>query len=76
MDNENLGNGFYTDLAIDEEGPKRLLISEHDGKYTVNHDGQIVATLKMSGDDWEQVDGNTISPGAVRMIGEAISKRT
>ncbi|HEY0897271.1 MAG TPA: hypothetical protein VGE15_12015 [Sphingobacteriaceae bacterium] len=66
--------GFYTELAIDETGPKRLLISEHDGHYTINEEGRVVAIIKGSGTHWEQVDGDSLSPFALQLIGEAIGR--
>ncbi|HEY1007484.1 MAG TPA: hypothetical protein VGD92_09885 [Sphingobacteriaceae bacterium] len=66
--------GFYAELAIDETGPKKLLISHHEGHYTVNEEGRVVAIIKGSGTDWEQVDGNSLSPFALQLIGEAITR--
>lgn len=65
-------NGFYTELAIDETGPQRLLISEHEGHYTLNSEGRVIAIVKGSGEDWKQVDGETLSPFALLLIGKAI----
>ena len=66
--------GFYTELAIDETGPKKLLISVHDGHYTVNEEGRVMAIIKGSGTSWEQVDGDSLSPFALQLIGEAINR--
>jgi hypothetical protein len=66
--------GFYTELAIDETGPKNLLISVHEGHYTVSEEGRVVAIVKGSGSNWEQVDGDSLSPFALRSIGKAISR--
>ena len=65
-------NGFYTELAIDETGPQRLLISEHEGHYTLNSEGRVVAIVKGKGEEWQQVDGETLSPFALQLIGKAI----
>ncbi len=66
--------GFYTELAIDETGPKNLLISVHDGHYTINDEGRIIAIITGNGTHWEQVDGDSLSPFALQLIGEAISR--
>jgi hypothetical protein len=65
--------GFYSELAIDETGPKKLLISVHEGHYTVSEEGRVVAIIKRSGNHWEQVDGDSLSPFALQSIGDAIS---
>lgn len=71
---ENLSNGFYTELAIDETGPKKLLISEHEGHYTVNDEGRVKAIIRKKNDEeWEQVDGDALSPFALKLIGAAIA---
>lgn len=65
-------NGFYTELTIDETGPQKLLISEHEGHYTINSEGRVVAIVKGNGDHWHQVDGDTLAPFALQQIGNAI----
>ncbi|WP_207426335.1 hypothetical protein [Pedobacter sp. SYSU D00535] len=72
----NNGRPFYIEAAINEEGPKKLLVESgaDANEYYVYHEEKLISRLRLSGnDEWEQLEGG-LTPGITHMLGRAISR--